>query len=217
MDCRGADTAAEFARQVPKTVAAIVALDADVVGVNEIENDGYGPDSGIAFLVDELNEATAPGTWAFVDVDAETGQVNALGTDAIKVGMIYRPDAVAPVGRTSALNSVEFVNGGDGAPRSRPSLAQAVDVTAAGAQVVVDVNHLKSKGSVCDDPDTGDGQGNCNIVRTNAANSLTDWLATDPTLAGDADVARRRSNRTREDLIAALDDGGYTNLIADCP
>ena len=44
-DCRGADTQAEFDRQWPKTVAAINAMDPDVIGVNEIENDGYGPDS----------------------------------------------------------------------------------------------------------------------------------------------------------------------------
>ena len=35
---------------------------ADVVGFKEIENDGYGPDSADQFLVDKLNEATAPGT-----------------------------------------------------------------------------------------------------------------------------------------------------------
>ena len=122
-DCRGADTQAEFDRQWPKTVAAITALDADVVGFNEIENDGYGPDSAIAFLVDKLNAATAPGTYAFIDADAATGQVNALGTDAIKVGMIYKPAVVTPVGQTAVLNSVAFVNGGDSAPRSRPSLA----------------------------------------------------------------------------------------------
>ena len=46
------------------------AMDADVVGFNEIENDGYGPDSAIAFLVDQLNAATAPGTYAFIDADA---------------------------------------------------------------------------------------------------------------------------------------------------
>ncbi len=51
-DCRGADTQAEFDRQWPKTVAAIAKVDADVLGVNEIENDGYGADSAIAHLVD---------------------------------------------------------------------------------------------------------------------------------------------------------------------
>ena len=113
-DCRGADTQEEFDRQWPKTVAAIRGLGAEVVGVNEIENDGYGPDSAIAFLVDRLNEADGAGTWAYLDVDARTGQTNALGTDAIKVGMIYQPAAVTPIGQTGALNSVEFVNGGAG-------------------------------------------------------------------------------------------------------
>ena len=97
-DCRGADDAGEFARQWPKTVAAILSLNADIIGVNEIENDGYGPSSAIQFLVDRLNDATAPGTYAFIDVDAATGQVDALGTDAIKVGMLYKPASVTPSG-----------------------------------------------------------------------------------------------------------------------
>ena len=48
------------------------------------------------------------------------------------------------------------------------------------------VNHLKSKGSDCNavgDPDTGDGQGNCNMTRTAAAEALVDWMAGDPTAA----------------------------------
>ena len=54
-ECRGADDAAEFERQAAKTVSAIVALDADVVGLIEIENDGYGPGSAIADLVGRVN------------------------------------------------------------------------------------------------------------------------------------------------------------------
>ncbi len=164
-DCRGADTQAEFDRQWPKTVAAILALNPDVLGLNELENDGYGPDSSLAALVNQLNAATAPDTYAFIDVDANTGQVNALGTDAIKVGMVYKPVKVTPIGQTAALNGEAFVNGGDGAPRSRPSLAQAFQENATGGRFTVDVNHFKSKGSACDVPDAGDGQGNCNTVR----------------------------------------------------
>ena len=186
-DCRGADDAGEFARQWPKTVAAIIGSQADVIGVIEIENDGYGPNSALQFLVDQLNLATAPGTYAFIDVDANTGQLNALGTDAIKVGLLYKPAKVTPVGQTAVLNSVEFVNGGDSAPRNRPALAQAFQV-ATGGRFVVSVNHLKSKGSACDDPDALDGQGNCNTVRTNAATVLAAWLASDPTGAGVADT-----------------------------
>ena len=114
-ECRGADDAGEFARQWPKTVKAIIGTGGDVIGIGEIENDGYGSTSAIQFLVDRLNEATAPGTYAFIDADAGTGQMNALGTDAIKVGLLYKPAKVTPIGQTAALNSVAFVNGGDGA------------------------------------------------------------------------------------------------------
>ena len=214
-DCRGANTQEEFDRQWPKTVAGIVGTQADVIGVNEIENDGYGPTSAIQFLVDKLNAGTAPGTYAFIDVDANTGQVNALGTDAIKVGMLYKPAVVTPVGQTAALNSVAFVNGGDSAPRSRPSLAQAFERNTTGARFVVDVNHLKSKGSACDAPDAGDGQGNCNVVRTNAAHVLTDWLATDPTGIGDGDVllVGDLNSYAMEDPVTAIKNAGYTNLV----
>ncbi len=97
-ECRGADDAGEFARQWPKTVEAIIGTGGDVIGIGEIENDGYGPTSAIQFLVDRLNEATAPGTYAFIDADAGTGQMNALGTDAIKVGLLYKPAKVTPIG-----------------------------------------------------------------------------------------------------------------------
>jgi predicted extracellular nuclease len=214
-DCRGADTLAEFNRQWPKTVAAILAMNPDVLGFNEMENDGYGPDSAIAFLVNKLNEATAPGTYAFIDADAATGQVNALGTDAIKVGLIYKPARVTPVGQTAALNTPAFVNGGDSAPRNRASLAQAFQQNDNGAIFIVNVNHLKSKGSACDLPDQGDGQGNCNVVRTNAAQQLAAWLATNPTGIADPDILLigDYNSYAKEDPITALKNAGYINLI----
>jgi uncharacterized protein len=214
-DCRGADTASEFDRQWPKTVAAITAMNPDVVGVNELENDGYGPDSALQFLLDKLNAATAPGTYAFINVDAKTGQVNALGTDAIRVALLYKPAVVTPVGQTAALNSVAFVNGGDSAPRSRPSLMQAFEVNSTGAIFIVDVNHLKSKGSACDAPDAGDGQGNCNQVRVNAVNELLNWFANDPTGTGDRDILMvgDYNSYAMEDPITTLENGGFTHLI----
>jgi predicted extracellular nuclease len=215
-DCRGADTQAEFDRQWPKTVAALVGSGADVIGLGEIENDGYGANSAIATLTDQLNAVTAPGTYAYIDVDATTGQVNALGTDAIKVGFIYQPGSVTPVGTTAALNTVAFVNGGDSAPRNRPALAQAFEEVGTGARFIVVANHLKSKGSACDAPDAGDGQGNCNVVRTNAVNQLIPWLAGDPTGTGDPDVliVGDLNSYAKEDPIAALESAGYINLIA---
>jgi predicted extracellular nuclease len=221
--CRGAENATEFGRQVPKTVAAILGLNADVVGVNEIENDGYGPASSIAHLVNALNAVAGAGTYAFIDADAATGQLNALGDDAIKVGLIYKPDAVTPVGDTAVLNTPEFVLGGDDPPtpplpqlRSRPSLAQAFE-SADGARFVVDVNHFKSKGSPCDAPsDAGDGQGNCNTVRKNGAIELVSWLAENPTGTGDTDILIMGdlNSYAQEDPIDVLTGAGYTNLVA---
>jgi hypothetical protein len=216
-DCRGADTQLEFDRQVPKTVAAILGTGADVVGLNEIENDGYGPTSALAELVDELNAVAGAGTWAYIDADAATGELNALGTDAIKVALIYKPAMVTPVGQTAALNTEAFVNGGDGAPRSRPALAQAFVENTSGGMFVAVVNHLKSKGSACDLPDQGDGQGNCNQVRLNAVNELMAWLDTDPTGTGDSDhlLVGDLNSYAKEDPVTALVNGGYTNLVEE--
>jgi uncharacterized protein len=75
------------------------------------------------------------------------------------------------------------------------------------------VNHLKSKGSDCNavgDPDTGDGQGNCNGTRTDAAEALVDWLATDPTGSGDPDVLviGDMNAYAKEDPIAVFEGAG---------
>lgn len=214
-DCRGADSQAEFDRQWPKTVVAIVAMNPDVLAVNELENDGYGADSAVQFLVDRLNAATAPGTYAFIDADANTGQVNAMGTDAIKSALLFKPAAVTPVGQTAVLNTVAFVNGGDSGPRGRPSIAQAFQVNSTAARFIVDANHFKSKGSACDLPDQNDGQDNCAAVRTNAARELVTWLASDPTGTGDPDVliVGDLNSYAQEDPVTTIRNAGYTNLI----
>jgi predicted extracellular nuclease len=215
MDCRGADSQAEFDRQWPKTVSAIQALDADVIGVNEIENDGYGPTSALAHLVGKLNDRLGAGTYAYLDVDARTGQVDSLGGDAIKVGILYKPAKVTPVGTTAVLNTAAFVNGGDSSPRNRATVAQAFEENATGARFVLNPNHLKSKGSACTAPDAGDGQGNCNEVRVNAVHELTQWLASDPTQTGDPDVllVGDYNSYAMEDPITALQDAGFVHLV----
>jgi predicted extracellular nuclease len=221
-DCRGAETPLEFERQATKTVEAITKMGTEVVGLVEIENDGYGPDSALADLVGRLNAVQGPGTWAYVDVDAATHQVNALGTDAIKVGLIYQPAKVTPVGETAVLNTADFVvyeydpTLKRDVARNRPALAQAFRENATGGVFVPVVNHLKSKGSACDVPDAGDGQGNCNAVRTQAAGKLASWLAADPTATGDEDVLvlGDLNSYAMEDPIDVLVGAGYTNLVS---
>jgi uncharacterized protein len=225
-DCRGAGSdvngaaaqqaqfAVEYPRQLAKTLAALTRLNADVVGLVEIENDGYGAGSALRALVDALNGATTPGRYALIDADTRSGQVNALGSDAIKVAFIYQPARVAPVGKTAVLNSAAFVGGGDALPRNRPALAQAWQQND-GARFVAVVNHFKSKGSACTAPDAGDGQGQCNAVRTQAAQLLRDWLASNPTGTFDPDVlvVGDLNAYAKEDPITTFTNSGWRDLV----
>ena len=206
MECRGADSEEEFVRQRNKIIAAVVTMDADVIGLMEMEN--HPTDDALQDLVNGLNDAAGAGTYAFVN----TGPV---GTDAIKVAFIYKAGAVTPVGDFAILDSSvdpTFID-----TKNRPALAQTFRHTTDEIFTVV-VNHLKSKGSDCNDlgdPDTGDGQGNCNLTRTSAATALVNWLATYPTGSGDPDflIIGDLNAYAMEDPIAAIKAGGYTNLI----
>jgi uncharacterized protein len=213
LECRGADSdqPLEFGRQRAKLLAALSGLDGDVIGLNELENR-----PGVEPLVDIV--AGLPG-YAYIN----TGTI---GTDAIKVGLIYRPSEVTPIGAFKILTTAidpRFID-----TKSRPALAQTFEEVATGARFTVVVNHLKSKGSDCldvGDPDLGDGQGNCNGTRTLAAEALVDWLATDPTGSNDPDflIMGDLNSYAQEDPIDAVKAGpddtpgtadDYTNLIA---
>jgi len=213
VDCRGAENTLEFDRQSAKIVAAITTLSPDVLGLVEIENDGYGAGSAIQDLVNKLNAVAGAGTYAFIDVDANTGKLDAMGDDAIRNAIIYQPASVTPVGTTAVLDTVAFVNGGDSAPRNRVSVLQAFEDNDTTAVFLVNVNHLKSKGSACDDPDIFDGQGNCNIVRENAVYELVSWFGTDPTGTADPDIIMLGdlNSYAKEDPIVALEASGFIN------
>lgn len=215
---RGASSPEEFDRQRNKSISAILALDADIIGLMELENDGYGATSAIADLVDGLNAVAGAGTYAYVDPGLPT-----LGGDEIAVGLIYRPTAVT-------LSGVATDETGAFAARNRQPLAATFTQISSGELFTVVVNHLKSKGEDCndgteddpdnvfpDDPDTGDGQGNCNLTRVIAATQLHTWLATDPTGSGDPDflIIGDLNAYAREDPITELRSNGYTNLEAD--
>jgi predicted extracellular nuclease len=166
-----------------------------------------------------LNAATQPGRYAFVDT-------RTIGTDAIKVGFIYQPAIVSPVGSFAVLDAsldpraITTLN--------RPALAQTFLRKGSRSTLqrfTVVVNHFKSKGSACAspqnpgeliDPDTGDGQGNCNLTRVSMAQALRDWLAGNPT-ADPTPAARRKiliigdlNAYAREHPIRALTDPAFS-------
>jgi predicted extracellular nuclease len=208
-DCRGADNDFEFERQRAKLVAALAELDADIVGFMEIEN--HPGDVPTADLVAGINDVLGPGTYDYI----ATG---AIGSDAIRVALIYQPAEVTPVGDFAVLDS--GVNPDFDDQKNRPVLAQTFGENGTDDVVTVAVNHLKSKGSDCNDvgdPDAGDGQGNCSGTRNKAAQALVDWLGTDPTGSGSGEslITGDLNSYAQEDPINTIESAGYTDLIED--
>ena len=111
--------------------------------------------------------------------------------------------------------------------KNRPALAQTFMDNSTGGIFTVAVNHLKSKGSDCNDvgdPDLGDGAGNCNLTRTRRPRRWsTGWRATRPAAAtatiliiGDLNSYDKEDpidaiKAGPDDMLGTADD--YTDLI----
>ena len=222
LEPRGAETEAELERQSEKLVTAISALDADVVGLVELENDFAGEGVAIAELVARLNEDAGEMRWNWVDPGVEF-----VGPDAIAVGFIYDQTTVELAGAPAILDDPSFLDplddgeGQDETPEgdafNRAALAQTFRETETGGEFTAAVNHFKSKGSLTgapQDEDRGDGAGRNDATREAASERLLDWLETDPTGSGDPDrmILGDLNAYAREDPIAVLEAGGFTDL-----
>ncbi|OYV01955.1 MAG: hypothetical protein CFE45_02530 [Burkholderiales bacterium PBB5] len=75
-NCRGADSLTEFSRQRAKIVEAMAAVNPDVMGLMEIQNNG---NTAVQNLVDALNAKVGAGTYAAVP-DPVTGTGTGVGT-----------------------------------------------------------------------------------------------------------------------------------------
>ncbi|PSW21474.1 nuclease [Photobacterium sanctipauli] len=110
-DNRGAESEIEFQQQQAKLVKAIYGLDADIIGLMEIENNGFGDFSAISQLVNEVNAnytyenyddrdhpKSVHNKYVFVGFDSNgdtfLDEEDSVGTDAITSGLLYRPSKV---------------------------------------------------------------------------------------------------------------------------
>ena len=188
---RGADTPQEQERQLAKLVAALKGLNADVVGLMEVENNG---DTAVKALVDRLNAELGANVYSWIRHPNP-------GSDEIHVSLIYKPGRVAPVGAPRSSTDEDF---------DRPPLAQTFRRVAGGEPFTVIVNHFKSKG--CDgaageEADQGDGQGCWNPKRVRQARAVA-ALAADvphPLVIGDLNAYGD------EDPIKTLKAAGFTS------
>ncbi|EPR4994291.1 ExeM/NucH family extracellular endonuclease [Vibrio navarrensis] len=111
-DNRGAESQVEFDRQKAKIVKAIYGLDADILGLMEVENNGFGDFSAIKELLNDVNAEyydedykdrntarSINNRYVFVGFDKDGNQVldqyDTIGSDAITTGVIYRPSKVS--------------------------------------------------------------------------------------------------------------------------
>lgn len=198
-NCRGADNAAEFSRQRTKIIAAISAINADVVGLMEIQNNG---NTAVQNLVDGLNAVLGAGTYSVLPLPAA-----GTGDDAIRVAMIYKPAKVTLVG--SSLSDTDAIN-------NRPPLLQTF-AAPNGQKFSLVVNHFKSKGScpaAGSDPtneETSDGQGCWNGRRVLQAQRLRSWIASnavaDTLIIGDLNAY------AQEDPIFDLTSNGMVDQV----
>ncbi len=198
-NCRGADNLAEFVRQRDKIVKQLLAVNADVVGLMEIQNNG---DIAVNYLVQQLNAAVGFQTYAYVPAPPATG------TDAIRVAMIYKPAMVTPVG--AALSDSDAVN-------NRPPMAQTFKHVN-GAKFSVIVNHLKAKAGCGSglNGDLRDGQGCHNYTRTLQAKRLAEYfIPAVEAASGDQDILVIGDMNAHgfEDPIHLLTQAGLVNEL----
>ena len=211
---RGAWNAENLKRQQAKIVKAINALDADVVGLMEIENSlvvSGVKDQAVSKLVKALNANAGGDIWAFVPSSADLPP--AAEMDVISNAIIYKKAAAQRVGESRALGTQSAENQAFG--NAREPLAQVFEPVGGEEPFLFVVNHFKSKGSagpLAGDADTGDGQGASNASRIAQATALRDWI---PTVlpAGTKGVVMVGDYNSygQEDPLKILFDAGYTD------
>jgi uncharacterized repeat protein (TIGR01451 family) len=205
-DCRGADSVAELNRQRERASIVVCTLNADIYAFMELEN--TTPSDTITDLLGAVN-ARCGGAHPFAFVN--TG--GTLGTDAIRVQLIYRTGIVSPVG--SPLVDLDPIH-------NRPPTAQTFDVVDAanpafGQRFTVIANHFKSKGcpGTGADADAMDGQSCFADRRTQQATRLLTWInSTVLPAAGDPDILLLGdfNSYAQETPVTTIEAGGFTDL-----
>ncbi|ALR92633.1 MULTISPECIES: ExeM/NucH family extracellular endonuclease [Vibrio] len=197
---RGATNLDEFLIQQAKIVAAMNKMDADIIGLMEVENNGFGDSSAVKNLVDALNAEIedAEDHYTYVEIaDQDKYQDEYFGSDAIMVAILYRANEVTPKEAAKVIvtpeqhieeNTITRGDDAEGNPAydkyQRHSLLQTFTVKETGKDLSVVVNHFKSKGSECieewiagvEDSEPADLQGNCNNFRVSAAHAVGEAL-----------------------------------------
>ena len=206
---RGAETLEDFLHQRGRIGAAINVLNPHLIAVMELENDGFDANSATQDFIHLSNKST-DSNWAVTRPAGDN-----TGTDQITVGIFFRSDRLAAIGPAQTLTGPEF-------ERSRQPQAQLFQQLPDDGNILVVINHLKSKGSCPDsgpDADQKDGQGCWNPMRKASAEKMTTWVKDLATSSGtDNILILGDMNAYRyEDPIEAIRKAGFTELLEENP
>ena len=171
---RGAKTYVEYQRQLQKVVLGLVALNADVLVLNELENDGFAESSTIMQLLALINDTQNSRVYKAIEFDKVQ-----RGSDAITNAIIYDVKTVSPI--DAALSTTQAGSLAWGDKLHRPGLIQRFTDLKTKKTFRVVALHLKSKGSECldDTLESTDKYGACNSQRLDAVQKLNRWLTQD--------------------------------------
>ncbi|MEZ8692750.1 ExeM/NucH family extracellular endonuclease [Vibrio splendidus] len=196
----GAQDSTQFDHQTAKLVAALTALDADIVGLMEIENNGFEESSAISYLVTQLN-ADLPEAKQYNIASSEG--LTTVGELATANFVIFRPSTVGldslqviPMPKQEAENG-EFTT-------QHAAVVPVFSFKDREEKLVVAVNHFADKDQIClEDTSDDDRQGGCENLRVSAADYLGQKLAK---MEGEKVILGSLNAFNNEDAITVLTD-----------
>jgi predicted extracellular nuclease len=230
-DNRGAESEDDLVLQTKKIVKALIALDADFVGLMEVENNGFGENSAIVALVTALNLELDEDKQYTI---ASSADYEYIGTDAITNNAIYRANKLS----LDSFDVIEMpqqhvsVEGAESADSyMRDAVTPTFTVIGTDKKLTISVNHLKSKGSTCyedvisdEQLDDTDLQGSCENFRVSGAYELAEKLAEkggytmivgDLNSYGSEDAILLLTNRDNAEADYAIKAAAYTYIGGD--
>ena len=195
---RGAQDADTLVTQQAALTDVARGLDADLIGLIEIENDP----AAVADLVRRLGNEQD-------DVRYEHFQLDeAVGTDAIRTALAWRPEQVE-------LLAGPFID--DRHVHHRPIIAGHFRLDETGPGKLVAVIHFKAKSGCPESGDVDRGQGCWNERRTQQAEALVAFLDRKKEKTGSERVLiiGDINSYGGEDPVKVLKKAGYIDLVAD--
>ncbi len=193
----GPKTKEEAERQHNKIVRALLAIDADVYGLVEVQQ---GQDA-LQKLADALNAIDSEAEYAYIN---DGTQKNGTYT---KSCYLYKSSRVKPLRQLQS---------NDTGVKNRKK-AQGFQMKSNGEKFVMMINHFKAKSGKGsgDNADSGDGQSTYNGDRVREATAIVTFAKSCATYFGDNDVIVMGDLNaySMEDPIRIFTDAGYTNLI----